>query len=226
MGVDPTLTAETRQRYDRVAPVYDASEAVIERFFYGRWRRLLWDGVEGPDILEVGVGTGKNMRYYPSGAHVTGIDISEGMLSRARKRAIRLNLEVDLRLMDAETLAFPSQSFDTVVASFVFCSVPDPVAGLRELGRVCKQDGEIRLLEHMRARSKPMGRLMDTVNPIAVRMMGANINRRTVDNVRSAGLQIQRIEELSVQGVFKLIVAKPPFSQGVALSRTTPNPGT
>ncbi len=216
MGVDPTLTAKTRQRYDPVAPVYDASEWIVERFLYAGWRRRLWAGVQGPEILEVGVGTGKNMRYYPPGAHVTAIDLSARMLSRAGKRANLLRLDVDLHQMDVQTLTFPSQSFDTVVASFVFCSVPDAVAGLRELGRVCKPEGEIRLLEHMRARTEPLGRLLDAVNPIAVRTMGANINRRTVDNVRSAGLQIEATEELSVQGIFKLIVAKPPLSQSAA----------
>ncbi len=226
MGVDTSLTAATRRRYDRLAPVYDASEVVVERFLYAPWRRRLWEGVTGPAILEVGVGTGKNMSYYPPGAHVTGIDISEGMLSRARRRAHMLPLEVDLRLMDAETLPFPSHGFDTVVASFVFCSVPDPVAGLRELGRVCRQGGEIRLLEHMRARNELLGRLMDLVNPLAVRIQGANINRSTVDNVRSAGLLIQRIEELSVQGIFKLIVSHPPPGQGTAPSRIAPTPGT
>jgi ubiquinone/menaquinone biosynthesis C-methylase UbiE len=226
MGVDRALTATTRRRYDRVAPVYDASEWIVERCLYARWRRRLWEGVTGPEILEVGVGTGKNMSYYPPGAHVTAIDLSGGMLARARKRANLLRLDVDLRQMDAQTLDFPSQSFDTVVASFVFCSVPDAVAGLRELGRVCKPEGEIRLLEHMRARSELLGRLMDVINPLAVRIQGANINRPTVDNVRSAGLQIQRMEELSVQGIFKLIVARPPLSQGAAPSRIAPTPGT
>ena len=216
MSIDVELTAKTRQRYDRMAPIYDGSEAVMERFLYARWRRRLWSDVKGPQILEVGVGTGKNMPYYPHGVHVTAIDLSEGMLSRARKRANSLGLDVDLRQMDAQALAFPSASFDTVVATFVFCSVPDPIAGLRELGRVCKPEGEIRLLEHMRGRSELVGRLMDIANPIAVRIQGANINRRTVDNIQSAGLQIQHIVDLSVQGIFKLIVAKPSIQQSTA----------
>lgn len=216
MSIDAELADQTRKRYDRMAPIYDASEAMMERFLYSRWRRRLWSDVKGPQILEVGVGTGKNMPYYPAGAHVTAIDLSEGMLSRARKRANSLSLDVDLRQMDAQALAFPSDSFETVVATFVFCSVPDPIAGLRELGRVCKPEGEIRLLEHMRGRSELVGRLMDVVNPLAVSIQGANINRRTVDNIQSAGLQIQHIVDLSVQGIFKLIVAKPSIQQSTA----------
>lgn len=159
--------------------------------------------------MEVGVGTGKNIPYYPDGVHVTAIDLSEGMLSRARRLAKTLGLDVDLRQMDAQKLDFPADSFDTVVATFVFCSVPDPVIGLKELGRVCKPDGEIRLIEHMRARSEALGVLMDAANPLVVRTMGPNINRRTVENVTKAGLEIERVEDLSVQGIFKLIIAKP-----------------
>lgn len=209
MGVDPALTAYTRKRYDRNAVIYDIAEAPIEYLLYASWRKRLWSGVKGPEVLEVGVGTGKNMPYYPSDVHVTAIDLSGNMLSRARRRAKELGLDVDLLLMDAQALDFPSNTFDTVVASFVFCSVPDPIIGLEELGRVCKPEGEIRLLEHMRARNAALGRLMDIANLLTVRAMGPNINRRTVENIEKAGLDIERVEELSIQGIFKLIVAKP-----------------
>jgi len=209
VDIDAELTAKTRNRYDRVAGLYDISEAPIERLFYAPWRKRLWAGVKGPEVLEVGVGTGKNMPYYPDSVQVTAIDLSEGMLSRARRLAKTLGLDADLRQMDAQKLDFPADSFDTVVATFVFCSVPDPVIGLKELGRVCKPDGEIRLIEHMRARSEALGVLMDAANPLVVRTMGPNINRRTVENVTKAGLEIERVEDLSVQGIFKLIIAKP-----------------
>lgn len=209
MGIAPELTAKTRNRYDRIATIYDVTEAPIERLFYASWCKRLWAGVKGPEVLEVGVGTGKNMPYYPDDVHIIAIDLSERMLSRARRRAKRLGLSVGLRQMDAQALTFPSDTFDTVVATFVFCSVPDPVIGLRELGRVCKREGEIRLLEHMRARNEALGRLMDIANPLVVGTMGPNINRRTVENVEKAGLETERAEDLSVQGIFKLIVAKP-----------------
>jgi len=209
VAIDPELTTKTRKRYDRIAGIYDLSEGPMERFFFAPWRKRLWAGMKGPDVLEVGVGTGKNMPYYPDDVHVTAIDLSERMLSRARRRAKMLGLDVDLRQMDAQELTFPSDTFDTVVATFVFCSVPDPVIGLRELGRVCNPDGEIRFLEHMRAGNEALGRIMDVANPIMVRAIGANINRRTLENIEKAGLEIERVEDLSVQGIFKLIVAKP-----------------
>jgi phosphatidylethanolamine/phosphatidyl-N-methylethanolamine N-methyltransferase len=209
VSIDPDLTTKTRGRYDRIAGIYDLSELPMELLFFSSWRKRLWAGVKGPAVLEVGVGTGKNMPYYPDNTRVTAIDLSDKMLSRARLRAKRLSLDVDLRQMDAQALAFPSDTFDTVVATFVFCSVPDPVMGLTQLGRVCKPEREIRLLEHMRARNEAVGRLMDIANPLAVRTMGPNINRRTVQNIEMAGLIIERVEDLSVQGIFKLIVARP-----------------
>jgi len=84
-----------------------------------------------------------------------------------------------------------------VFATFVFCSVPDPVAGLRELRRVCKPDGKLLLLEHMRPGNFVLGFIFDVLNPLIVRMMGANINRRTIDNILQAGWQIKVAENLS-----------------------------
>ncbi|HUW10330.1 MAG TPA: class I SAM-dependent methyltransferase, partial [Anaerolineae bacterium] len=155
MAIDVRLTRTTQARYDRLAPVYDAMEAFIERFRFSGWRQRLWSQMRGDElrILEVGVGTGKNMPHYPPGSVVTGIDLSPEMMARARRRAGRMGIEADLRPMDVQRLDFPDDSFDAAVASFVFCSVPDPMLGLRELARVVKPGGQIVLLEHMRARN-------------------------------------------------------------------------
>ena len=185
----PDRAAETvRNRYNRVARVYDLQQAFEEPLVFGRLRRRLWTQAPAAgQILEVGVGTGANMRHYPPGARMRGIDISEGMLAKARARAERKHIAVDLALMDAQHLDFAGDTFDGVVATCVFCSVPDPVAGLREILRVLKPGGKLLLLEHVRSGNAVAGRLMDLLNPIAVRMSGANINRRTVENVRAAG---------------------------------------
>jgi len=203
-----TLTAITRKRYDRIAPLYDLMEAFVERSRFSAWRERLWSQVRGERILEVGVGTGKNMPYYPPGARVTAIDLSERMLERARRRAEKLGLRVELCPMDAQHLTFPDNTFDAAVATFVFCSVPDPVQGLRELGRVVKPGGDIWLLEHVRIDRPVIGTLMDVLNPVVVRIVGANINRRTVENVRRAGLEIVSVDNLSGDLV-KLIHARP-----------------
>ena len=159
-------------------------------------------------MLEVGVGTGKNLNYYPEGVEATGIDFSPRMLTKAEKRANDLGIEVDLKEMDAQQLSFPDHSFDTVFATFVFCSVPDPVLGLREMRRVCKPDGILLLLEHMRPGNRLLGLVFDALNPMVVRMMGANINRKTMDNIREAGWTVEVEEHLS-SDIVRWIEARP-----------------
>jgi phosphatidylethanolamine/phosphatidyl-N-methylethanolamine N-methyltransferase len=201
-------TAETvRRRYDRIAPLYDLMEGLVESSRYAKWRHLLWSKVEGTKILEVGVGTGKNFSYYPVTAEITAIDFSERMLQRAKDKAAAQQVRVDLKQMDVQNLEYANNMFDTVVASFVFCSVPDPVRGLKEIGRVCKPAGKVVLLEHVLSANRILGWLMNLVNPLVVRMMGANINRRTVDNVAKSGLIVEQVTDLGA-GIFKLIEAR------------------
>lgn len=189
-------TEITRQRYNRIARMYDRMEGGVERIAFRKWRQLLWSRVQGSRILEVGVGTGRNIPYYPGGASVTAVDLSEGMLVRAQQLAARQGINVDLHRMDVQQLEFPDLSFDAVVATFVFCSVPDPVLGLREVARVTRTGGDLWLLEHMRVNHPLIGAILDLVNPLVVRVMGANVNRKTVENVRRAGLQIQEVRPL------------------------------
>ena len=202
------ITRKTQRRYDRIAPFYDFMEWPLEFLRFAGWRSKLTNKIVGPRVLEVGVGTGKNMQFYPPGVEVTGIDLSPRMLERARKRADNLELDVDLREMDAQNLKFPNRNFDTVFATFVFCSVPDPIAGLQELRRICKTDGVLLLIEHMRPENWWLGCLFDLLNPLIVRLMGANINRRTINNLRHAGWRIESSENLS-SDIVRWIEAKP-----------------
>jgi ubiquinone/menaquinone biosynthesis C-methylase UbiE len=129
------------------------------------------------------------------------------MLARAKQRAERLHAAVDLTLMDAQHLEFPDATFDAVVSTCVFCSVPDPVAGLREAWRVLKPAGKLLLLEHGRSDNAMLGTVMDLVNPLMVRMSGANINRRTMENIRGAGVQNFDVSS-HVFGIVRLIEAR------------------
>lgn len=199
-------TSRTRARYDRIAPLYDRLEAGLERKYYGQWRTPLWAAVHGPQVLEIGVGTGKNIAYYPGDVQVTAIDLASHMLAYARERRVQTGAAINFAVMDAEHLAFPDHAFDTVIATFVFGSVPDPVCALREVGRVVKPGGQILLLEYVRP-AGALGTLVDLLNPLVFRVYGATINRHTAGNARQAGLIIDDIQ-LFWRGMVQMITAR------------------
>lgn len=162
------------------------------------------------DVLEVGVGTGKNIQYYPDNINVTAIDFSEKMLEKAREKAREksdiYNKKVKLIHMDAQNIEFPDNSFDCVFTTCVFCSVPDPVKGLKEIKRVCKGDGKIIMIEHERSENRAIGLLMDIFNPLTLNLYGANINRRTVDNIKKAGFTKIDVTNLKSDILKKIVI--------------------
>jgi phosphatidylethanolamine/phosphatidyl-N-methylethanolamine N-methyltransferase len=200
-------SAAIKKRYDRIAPYFEGLEAVMEGLFFKNWRKRLWAKVDGYHILEVGVGTGKNFDYYPADARITAIDFSQEMLKQAIHKKVRKNIVVELNLMDVQSLCFADNSFDTVIGSFVFCSVPLPLKGLKELYRVCKPGGQVLLLEHVLSSRPVIARVMSFINPAIVALVGANINRDTVKNVKACGFASVRVDELSGD-IIKLIEAR------------------
>jgi ubiquinone/menaquinone biosynthesis C-methylase UbiE len=197
-------TSLTQKRYDRQASLFDFWEAPLEAFAFKRLRRRLWGEARGRPLLEIGVGTGKNLPYHPEGTRSVAVDISPRMIQRAAEKAERLGHDVDLLLADAQHLPFRDGAFNAAAATFVFCSVPDPVLGLQEVRRVLGREGSLHLLEHVRSRNPIVGKLMDWTNPLWVRVSGANINRDTVANVARAGVELKDVESRGF-GIVKLI---------------------
>ncbi|KXS42903.1 class I SAM-dependent methyltransferase [Halanaerobium sp.] len=196
-----------KKRYDRIAPVYDSLEVLMEKGKMGSWRQNLWQKVSRKidqselnrseiKLLEAGVGSGKNIEYYPSQIEIFAIDFSPKMLKEAEKKAKQYNKEVNLLEMDIQNLDFKDNYFDLIVTSCVFCSVPDPVKGLKELKRVLKEVGRIIMLEHMRSQNELVGKFMDWFNWVSLYTWGANINRKTVENIEKAGLELVEVNDL------------------------------
>ncbi len=130
-------TGRVRDLYDRHARRYDPVIAVVERVLLGDGRAWAADQASG-STLEVAIGTGRNLPYYAAGTKLTGIDISEGMLRRARERADGSGDPVDLRVGDAVSLPFADDSYDTVIATLALCSIPDHEAAVEEMARVLR----------------------------------------------------------------------------------------
>ncbi len=189
--------------YDRVAGVYDWYTAPMEALGGRRARQRMLARAHGR-VLELGIGTGLNLAYYPPGVELTGIDISPHMLDRARQRAARLGVTAVLEVADIEALPYPDASFDTVTATCVFCSVDDPVRGLREAARVVRPDGQVLLYEHVRPHNPVLGKLTDLVSPLTRRLFGPELNRPTERNVEAAGLKLAEVRR---QGIWREIVA-------------------
>ncbi|WP_457590709.1 class I SAM-dependent methyltransferase [Geoglobus sp.] len=194
-----------KRRYDRVASMYDIAELPMELLAFSSWRKELFKLIKGGKILEVGIGTGKNINYYGKW-EVTGVDISRKMLERALIRAKKSGKSVDLIQADAESLPFKDGVFDGAISTYVFCSVENPVKGLREVYRVLKPGGRAYFLEHVRSENEIAGRMMDAINPI-FRAIGPEINRKTVENIKKAGFKIVE-DRFLFTSVFRLVVAE------------------
>ena len=197
---------ETKARWDRVAKHYGLVEFLSE-WYLKPFRKTLWARATGR-ILEAGAGTGLNIAFYPAKARVTATDLSGAMLRRARERAREQKVDVAFEEADLCNLPFTDGTFDTAVATFVFCSMPDPVACLREMGRVTKPGGRILLLDHVRIDRPLVGPLMDWLNVATVRLAGEYINHRIDEFVCAAGFEIVESRRLGFMGIIQFIAAR------------------
>ncbi len=175
--------------YDRIAPIYDLLDGPYERLWKRRLRLDVFRGLDG-DILDAGAGTGCNVFAYPRGAHITAVDASAPMLEQARLRARRVGRAIDFRHMDLTNLRFVDATFDAVVATFVFMCIPErgQLPALRELARVCKSDGEIRLVDYCMS-ERPLVRAgMRVMSPWLRFAFDGTYRPRTEEYFETAGL--------------------------------------
>jgi len=202
---------ELRDIYADDASTYDRFE-FVDRLTIGRYRERLFSRAAGR-VRDVACGTGVNFPHLPDDVEVVGVDLSPEMAARARERAAELGLDAEVREGDAADLPFEAGSFDTVVSSLSTCTFPDPVATLREMGRVCSSDGRILLLEHGRSSVGPVARFQDWWAPRHFDKHGCRWNQEPADVVAEAGLVAVEVRR-ALLGVLTTMVVRPTPSDG------------
>ena len=203
------MREKTRQKWDAASRLFDLFAFGDERRL-GSHKRDLFAKIRGATLM-VAAGTGNDFRFFPPGQQILAIDISPRMLERAAKKAASYSGKIELREMDVCALPLPDVTFDTVVTACTFCSVPRPIAGLRELHRVLKPDGQLLMFEHVRSKNGVLGILLDLMTQLS-RRFGPELNRDTVGNVIKAGFRVRREENIYLD-VVKTIEASAPISR-------------
>ena len=183
------MTDAAIKKWNKAAKALELNQRA-EETRYGVFKRHIFGKAVGKTML-VAAGTGADFKYFPADVELTAIDFSPTMLEYAERKVGECPAPITLLEADVTDLDFADGHFDTVATSCTFCSVPDPVKGLREVRRVLKDDGTMLMFEHVRPSNFYLGFLMDLMNPLA-RMMGPDINRRTADNIRAAGFRLTR----------------------------------
>jgi len=201
------MDAATREKWDRAARTFDLMSSRGPEWRWGPPKREFFSTMRGK-ILFLAVGTGLDIPFFPADLEITGIDISPRMLERAQPRADAYQGKLELREMDVHDLPFDAGSFDQVFTSCTFCSVPNPVGGLKSLRRVLKPGGELRMFEHTGSHWFPFNLMMHLMTPLS-RRVGPEMNRDTVENVRRAGFQIREVKHVYLD-VVKTIEAEAP----------------
>jgi ubiquinone/menaquinone biosynthesis C-methylase UbiE len=201
-------TEKIRRVFEKQAPRYDRSIAFWEKVLFGDGREWVCSRAQG-EVLEVAVGTGRNLAFYPEGVRLSGIDLSPAMLELARERARELGLAVDLREGDAQQLSFPDESFDTVVCTLSLCSVPDDRKAVAEMKRVLRPGGRLLLLDHIRAASGLGRAVQKALEVVTVPFEGEHLLRRPLEYVRAKGFRIEQRERYK-GGIVERVSARKP----------------
>lgn len=200
-------TERVRRLYDRVAPRYDRFIGLSERMLFTDDRAWAAGQAHG-EVLEVAVGTGRNLAFYPAEVRLTGVDISEQMLHVARQHATTLGRVATLRQADAEALPFPDVSFDTVVCTLSLCTIPDEQRAVREIARVLRPGGRMVTVEHVASDRRWLRAGQRLFDPLFVRLQGDHLLRDPAASATSAGLTPVHRERFKLGFIERLIAAK------------------
>lgn len=206
------MSTATRENARVGATLFDLFMGAIEIFMWPGARSRLLGRARG-HVLEVACGTGLNVSHYPSGVRLVLTDIDGGLLDRARLRATGAGLDFEARIADATALPFPDRSFDTVVATLAMCGVPDPVGALAEMARVCREDGQILLLDHVRSHHAWIALPQNWMTAITGRIAGEHFNRDTLQLAQAAGLGVVSTRSWRF-GIMREIVLSPVSTDG------------
>jgi ubiquinone/menaquinone biosynthesis C-methylase UbiE len=201
-------TQQLRRYWDRHARSYDRQMAFWERRLFGDGRRWVCAQAVG-EVLEVAIGTGRNLSLYPDGIRLTGVDFSPQMLQLARRRAEELGRRVDLRLGDAQALELPDACFDTVVCTLSLCAIPDQRRAIAEMKRVLRPGGRLLLLDHVAAAPRAARAVQWLLERITVPLGGEHLRRRPLRQVLAEGFQIDQRERSKLGIVERLAAHKP-----------------
>jgi len=203
-----TPAARQKRVWDKSAPSYDKQIGFFEKIWFGGGREWLAERAQGR-VLEVAIGTGRNLPCYPEDAAVTGIELSPAMLAIARQRAADLGRDADLREGDAEHLPFADASFDTVVCALSLCTIPHPAAAIGEMKRVLVPGGRLLLLDHIGSTWPPIYAAQWLLEQITIRTAGEHFTRRQLPLIQAAGLQVVETLRLKAGTIERIRAVKP-----------------
>ena len=209
MKSDSLSLDDLQNAYDAMANGYE-QKLWFDQYILGvaRVRKQLMSKARGK-ILDVACGTGLNFPSFPSTSEIISVDLSPQMLEHAHQKATRLNLNVQIKVMDAQRLEFPDGSFDTVTSTLSTCTFPDPIQALQEMKRVCRTDGLILLLEHGHSTLPWLAKYQDRhVFQHYQENAGCRWNQDPLDLVKAAGLQVLKSKRTGL-GMFHSIEAAP-----------------
>ena len=201
-------TERVRRIYDESAGRYDRQIGFFERLLFGGGREWVCSQARG-EVLEVAIGTGRNLPFYPKEVHLTGVDVSPAMLEVARARAQELGVEANLLVGDAQALPFPDKAFDTVVMTLSLCTIPDDSEAVAEASRVLRPGGRLLLLEHVRSPILPVRAVQRVLDPLFVRFQADHLLREPLDLLEDASLEVKRLER-SKWGIVEQVSARKP----------------